>query len=126
MNLGQWAPSSGFVGSRRQPVKIAPPAPQATIMPVPGQTIIHLPISIPYYDPSRIFKDIKVVADMRQQGTERGEVQTGDNGILGPGSSDASQIAPPQTGLPAAPGTVGKNNLVPIALAIGAFLLFGG
>lgn len=109
----------GFVGPRRVATPPRPaPGPVVTVMDARGR-----PTVIPYYDPSRIFKDIKVVADMRQQGTERGETQTGDNGTLGPGG-----IAPPRIALPGAPGTPGapgKNALIPLAL-VAAFLLFGG
>jgi hypothetical protein len=113
---------AGFVGTRIAP-KIAPaPAPAPTISkPLPPRNGFQIPTFIPYYDPSRIFENIQVVKDLRQSGTERGETQTGDNGILGPGS-----VAPPGTGAPGAPGAPGKDNLVPIALVVAAFILFGG
>jgi len=78
-----------------------------------------------YYDPSRVvdLDRIRVVKDLRQSGNERGETQTGDSGILGPGSGDGSQIASPSTGGAKAPV---KNNLIPIALAVAAFILLGG
>jgi len=75
--------------------------------------------SIPYYSDSRIFKDIKVVSDLRQSGSERGETQTGDSGHLGP-------VAPPKHILKSSPQTVDNKKLIPVALAIAAFLLFKG
>ena len=114
-------------GAWATPIRVyTPPQPplqqEVTIMPIPQQgPIVHLPTSIPYYDQSRIFKDIKVVADMRQSGTERGEMQTGDDGYLGPGS-----VAPPVTIMPVKLEMPEKNPLVPIALAIAAFFIFGG
>ena len=90
------------------------------------QTIRGGPTYISHYDPSRVIKGIKVVQDLRQSGTERGESQTGDDGYLGPTDTDG-RIAPPRTGLPGAPGAPGeKNALIPLALLAGAFLLFGG
>lgn len=80
---------------------------------------------IPHYDPSRIFKDIKVVSDMRQSGTERGEVQAGDGEMLGP--IDSGGIAPPQIVKPVdaekKPGLTGTQMAL---LAGAAFLIFGG
>lgn len=116
MSLGQ-----GYTGSawgRRA----TPPAPVAKAAPVAAARVAPVrATSIAYYDPSRVIKNIKIVKDLRQSGTERGETQTGDDSILGPES-----IAPPQTGKPGKPGTPGKNNLVPIALAVAAFLILGG
>ena len=82
---------------------------------------------IPYYDPSRIFKDIKVVTDLRQSGAERGEVQTGDNGILSPSEAPSGAIVA-GGGVPGQPVTpaIADNKLIPIALAVAAFVLFGG
>lgn len=111
-------------GAWATPIRVyTPPAPPLTTTPVAPVVTQQAPrpTSIPFYDPSRIFKDIKVVSDLRQSGTERGEVQTGDDGFLGPGS-----IAPPQEGLPIVTVKSAQPNLVPIALAIAAFLLFGG
>lgn len=113
----------GLIGPRRYrqpPVRVAPPPRVAS--PVAARPQVTRATSIPYYSQSRIFKDIKVVKDMRQSGTERGETQSGDSGTLGPGS-----IAPPQTGV----ATNGKlvapqNNLIPLALAAAAFILFRG
>ena len=104
---------------RRAPV-VAAPKPKGIIQ----RRIIQRATVIPYYDPSRVIKDIKVVADLRQSGTERGETQTGDNGTLGPES-----IAPPRTetsGTPIGVELTEKNNFVPIALAVAAFILLGG
>lgn len=108
---------AGFLDpNRTRTIAVAKPLPPVVAV-VPPQ-----PTFIPYYDPSRIIKNIRVVADLRQQGTERGEVQTGDNGTLGPGS-----IAPPRTnGGAVAPPVTEKNVLIPIALAIGTFILLGG
>lgn len=116
---GMWAP-------RVYTPPAPPPPPPPTIIytsapPVATRTILPRATSIPVYDQSRIFKDIKLVADLRQTGAERGEVQTGDNGTLGPGS-----IAPPLTVKPTAAPVTEKNNLVPIAIAIAAFLILGG
>jgi hypothetical protein len=82
------------------------------VQPIRGGTTF-----IPYYGAERIFKDIKVVTDLRQSGTERGEVQTGGDAMLGPGDTMKvpTKIAAPQ-----------QNNLVPIALAIAAFVFLGG
>jgi len=115
MSLGQ-----GYTGSawgRRA----TPPAPVAKAAPVAAARVAPVRATSTYYDPSRVIKNIKIVKDLRQSGTERGETQTGDDSILGPES-----IAPPQTGKPGKPGTPGKNNLVPIALAVAAFLILGG
>ena len=96
-------------------------APTTTTVSAP--TIIAQPVrptSIPYYDPGRIFENIRVVQDLRQQGTERGEIQDDDDALLGP-------VAVPRpndviVGPPKAPA---KNPLIPIALAIAAFVLLG-
>lgn len=106
-------------GAWATPITPPPAPPAVSVAPVTTPQVIRA-TTIPYYDPSRIFKDIKVVSDLRQSGTERGEVQTGDDGFLGPGSID------PQEGLPTVTPVTAKNNLVPIALAIAAFLLLGG
>lgn len=111
---------SAWVRPRVYSPPAPPPPPPPTVAPVAAQTVIPQATFIPSYDPARIFKDIKVVADLRQSGEERGEVQSGDNGTLGPGS-----IAPPQTGLPTA-APVAKTNLAPILLAIAAFVILGG
>jgi len=111
---------AGFSGPRRKQTKTQ----SAGVAPAPIQVPIKAAIPkasrVAYYDPSRIIKDIKVVKDLRQSGTERGETQSGDSGTLGPGS-----IVPPVTKTPAAPKAPG-NNLLPLALAVGAFFLFGG
>ena len=120
---------AGFLGPRaraRIRARAAAPAakPAAPVAPVDPMQVRAT--SIPYYDPSRVIKYVKIVQDMRQQGTERGEVQTGDNETLGPGSNDG-QIAPPRTnGGVSRPPVTEKNVLIPIALAIGAFILLGG
>ena len=104
-----------------------PPAPRIvrTVVAAPVVPVIRGgPTYISHYDPSRVKEGIKVVQDLRQSGAERGETQTGDDGMLGP--TDQGAIAPPRTGLPGAPGAPGENNFVPLALAVGAFLLLGG
>ena len=87
--------------------------------------------SIPYYDPSRVIdlSRIKVVKDIRapaEFAEERGDDQTGDNGITGPGSTNGA-IAPPRVANGIAP--TGTPALTPAnlgLLAVAAFLLFGG
>lgn len=81
--------------------------------------------SIPYYDPSRVvdLDKLKVVDDMRQQGTERGETQTGDNGVLGPQGNIAPGSGIPIKQLPGQ--TKSNNNVLWLALIAGALLLGG-
>lgn len=110
--LGITIPKS-WLSTYVAPTPAPAPTPVATVAPVTRETFI------PHYDPSRIFKNIKVVTDLRQQGTERGEIQAGDNGTLGPGSIDPSQITSVKVVKP-------QNNLIPIAIAIGLFILLGG
>jgi len=69
------------------------PTPPAVSAPIIG-VVSPKPTLIPYYDPSRIFKDIKVVEDLRQSGSERGEIQTGDGEMLGPGVVCTMQFNP--------------------------------
>ncbi len=142
----------GFIGPGRTPAVrptgafIAPPvryAPPRRIAPPPSPPRLFdrggvpVPTSLlppglrqdfsSYYDPSRVMDidQMRVVKDLRQSGTERGETQTATGGFLGPGSGD---VAPPgtATGARGAPGAPGQLPLVPIALAVAAFLLFGG
>lgn len=147
-NGGGGGSRGGFVGPRRTPVVrptggfIAPPVryappPRFAPPPSPPRYFDTGGVAVPpglrqqdfisYYDPSRVMDvdRMRVVKDLRQSGTERGETQTGDSGMLGPGSGD---VAPPSTarGAPGAPGAPGQLPLVPIALAVAAFLLFGG
>ena len=80
---------------------------------------------IPHYDPSRVFEDIRVVKDLRQSGTERGESQTGDGGMLGPGSIGfESRYRTP--GAPAEKGALGLTPLQMGLLGVAGFLLLGG
>lgn len=74
-----------------------------------------------YYDPSRIvdLDKLKVVSDLRTEGAERGEVQSGDDGSLGPGSSSGAFVAPPQS----SPMIAEKKSIAPIALAALAYFL---
>jgi hypothetical protein len=114
-----------------------------TVAVAPRQVIATAPLSrpatsIPYYDPARVIDPsrLRLVADVRDPAArlfseqqradefadERGDVQTGDNGILGPGG-----IAPPSLAPGIAP--TGTQALTPAnlgLLAVAAFLLFGG
>ena len=117
---------SAWIGPLKVIPKALPPAlPPARITPavMPRSDI---EASIPHYDPSRIFKDIAVVKDLRQSGTERGETQTGDGGMLGPGSIGFES----RYRTPAAPGTAkGAFGLTPLQmglLGVAGFLLLGG
>lgn len=128
-------PTGAFIGPVRYspPPRIAPPPSRPILfdrggVPVPTS---YLPPGlradfISHYDPSRVMDidQMRVVKDLRQSGTERGETQTGDSGMLGPGGG----VAPPGTaaGARGAPGAPGELPLVPIALAVAAFILFGG
>ena len=112
---------------------------------VARQTISTAPLSrpaasIPYYDPSRVIDPsrLHLVKDIRDPAArlfgeqradefadERGDVQTGDNGITGPGSTNG--IAPPRVANGILP--TGTQALTPANLglmAVAAFLLFGG
>ena len=112
--------AGGAWGPRVAPT--APPRPPSVISVARNGVVTSQATNIPYYDSSRIIKDIKVVKDMRQSGTERGETQTGDDGFLGPGSG--GRVAPPSAGTPVAVDVKNKW-LVPAAL-VAAFFLFGG
>ena len=113
---------------------------------VARQTISTAPLSrpaasIPYYDPSRVIDPsrIRLVKDIRDPAArlfseqlradefadERGDVQTGDNGITGPGSTNGV-IAPPRTNgiTPTGTQALAPANLG--LLAVAAFLLFAG
>ncbi len=80
---------------------------------------------LPHYDPSRIFKDIKVVKDLRQNGAARGETQTGDRGMLGPGGVGfESRYKTP--GAPTEKGALGLTPLQMGLLGVAGFLLLGG
>jgi len=89
----------------------------------PGVTQLPGGAVITPYDPSRIFKDIKVVKDLRQSGTERGETQTGDGGMLGPGGLPNRYRTP---GAPAEKGALGLTPLQMGLLTVAGFLLLGG
>lgn len=110
-------PATRAVATTRQAIATAPLSRPAT--------------SIPYYDPSRVvdLSRLKVVKDIRSApefAEERGEVQTGDNGITGPGSTDDT-FGMPQVTPDIAPTE--KPAMTPAnlgLLAVAAFLLFGG
>ena len=124
--------SFGTGGGYTAPTRTVAVAPRT----VARQTISTAPLaraatSIPYYDPSRVIDEsrLKFVKDIHapaEFAEERGEVQTGDNGILGPGSTNGT-IAPPRVTNGIAPTrtpAVTPANLG--LLAVAAFLLFGG
>ena len=121
---------SAWIGPLKVIPKSLPKLPPARSIPKAGGLPPYIargaPVTnIPVYDPSRIFKDIKVVKDLRQSGTERGETQTGDGGMLGPGSIGfESRYKTP--GAPAKKGALGLTPLQMGMIAAGAFLLFGG
>ena len=99
----------------------APTAPIATT----ARTVRQAPRAtyITHYDPSRVIDidKLKVVSDLRTEGSERGETQTGDSGITGPGSYNGVFMPPPQV----APTPKPKNELAPLAMLAGlAYLLF--
>lgn len=126
----------------RYPTRTVAVAPR----PVASQTISTAALarpatSIPYYDPSRVIDPsrLHLVKDIRDPAArlfseqlradefadERGDVQNGDNGILGPGSTDGT-IAPPRTNGIAPTGTQALTPANLGLLAVAAFLLFGG
>jgi len=109
----------------RRTVSASPPR----SMVVPRSVVAPRGDFIPYYNPARIvdLDRLKVVSDMRQSGSERGETQTGDDGVLSPSESRSGTIAAPGS----SPGKTSKvstekNNLFPVALAVAAYILFGG
>jgi len=98
---------------------MAKPLPYGKPIPLKTETVI------PHYDPSRIFKDIKVVKDLRQNGAARGETQTGDRGMLGPGGVGfESRYKTPEA--PAEKGALGLTPLQMGLLGVAGFLLLGG
>ncbi len=134
--------ATSFGTGVRYPTRTVAVAPRT----VARQTISVAPLSrpqtsIPYYDPSRVIDPARLhlVKDIRDPAArlfseqlradefadERGDVQTGDNGITGPGSTNG--IAPPRVANGIAP--TGTPALTPANLglmAVAAFLLFGG
>lgn len=121
MSLGR----SGFIPPAKVIPKALPPMPRLPVIPTPR---VGQPSGMPTYDPSRIIPraHLKVVKDLRQNGVERGEVQTGDGGVLGPGSRQGSFATRTQA-LPTTPSKAG--GLTPLQmglLAVAAFLAFGG
>ena len=123
----------GFVGPRRRTAPPPPPppplSPAAALFPAPRVSTPQPFIS--YYSPTRIFEDIKVVADLRQNGFERGETQTGDDGALGPLEDENhygdDSISPPQPRGKVSMAPAPKMTGLQMALLAGAaFLLFGG
>lgn len=80
-------PVSAFAITPQPVIRHAPPAPQS------GTPIIYAGTGRPdfktFYDESRIIDrdKLKLVSDMRTEGSERGETQSGDNGTLGPDSN---------------------------------------
>jgi len=111
-------PATRAVSTVRQAIATAPLSRAAT--------------SIPYYDPSRVIDEsrLHLVKDIRSApefAEERGEVQTGDNGITGPGSTNGMIAVPGESPDLALPETTGKLTPANLGLlALGAFLLFGG
>lgn len=84
-----------------------------------------------FYDPSRVIDvdKLKVVADLRTQGSERGETQQGDDGMLGPGSGSGAFVSAPRSDASMFATTETKPGLTPAQLALialGSFLVFGG
>lgn len=135
-SVSKWAPSGGF----RRPVvspgyayraAVASQAAPRTVTSSRPVTVTPRQQFITHYDPSRVIDldKLKVVKDMRSQGSERGETQTGDDGELGPGSTGGAFVAPPRataTGVKTGEGAKGLTPLQLTMIAAGAFLLFGG
>lgn len=121
----------GFVGPRRisAPVRVVS-APRTVTSSRPITVTPRGQDFVSHYDPSRILDidNLKVVADMRQSGAERGEKQSGDDGVLSPSESRTGTIAAGGgvPGKPGAPGAFADNKMIPVALAIAAFVLLGG
>jgi hypothetical protein len=84
--------------------------------------------NIPYYDPSRVIDEdrLVVVDDMRQQGAERGEVQEGDAGTLGPGSRQGAFATRDRTTIVTGPQREGLTGGQLALLAALGYILLGG
>jgi hypothetical protein len=121
----------GFVGPRRvsAPVRVVS-APRTVTSSRPITVTPRGQDFVSHYDPSRVLDidNLKVVADMRQSGAERGEKQSGDDGVLSPSESRSGTVTAPggKPGAPGAPGAFADNKMIPVALAIAAFVLLGG
>lgn len=125
-----FAPSGGFSGPRRVAAPRRVVAAPRTVTSSRPVTVQPRGDFITHYDPSRVMDldNLKVVADMRQTGAERGEKQSGDDGVMSPSESRTGTIAAPGgvPGKPGAPGAIADNKLILPALAVAAFILLGG
>ncbi len=121
----------GFVGPVRRVVSraISSRPVVATSRPVTvtprGQDFVS------HYDPSRVIDldRLKVVKDLRapeEHAAERGETQSGDNGVMSPSESGGVATGAVRGGKPGAPGTGTTNKLIPLALLAALAIMAGG
>lgn len=134
--MSTWAPSGGFKNTP-VPQQVAPPvAPRPVTVPVSVKGAGSVQVSPridfkTFYDPSRVIDldKLKVVADLRTEGSERGETQDGDAGTLGPGSNSGAFVNVGKPNGKSISAPVAKEGLTPgqlALIALGSFLLLGG
>ena len=113
----------GAMKIMRRPVKPKAQKPKVTPKPAPPPK----PRMIPFYDQSRIVprEQLTVVTDMRQTGAERGEVQEGDSGTLGPGSAPGPFVTPVKSEPLQMPEKKLSGTQLAL-LALAGYLVFGG